>query len=174
MLNDLALKYGTDKAPEIKHHYTEFYEELFQNKRGEVKKVVEIGIGTGASLRMWRDYFPNAQIFGADILPEALFEDDRITAIRCDQRNRSDLEWLVSRTGADVDLFIDDGLHRWYHQANTCKTVMPWLNRRVVYVIEDVHSPNDIIKELDGYAYEEIRDTRAIHKDDRLLLVRHK
>ena len=174
MLNDLALKYGTDKAPELKHHYTEFYESMFQGKRGAVKKVVEIGIGTGASLRMWRDYFPNAQVYGADISTDTLFQDERIETMQCDQRNRADLERLVSRTGADVDLFIDDGLHRWYHQANTCKTVMPWLQKRAVYVIEDVHSPNDIIKQLDGYAYEEIRDARAKHKDDRLLLVRHR
>jgi hypothetical protein len=33
----------------------------------------------GASLYVWRDFFPNAYIFGADIDKEVLFNDKRIT-----------------------------------------------------------------------------------------------
>ena len=82
----LAYKYGTDKCPKLNHVYTPFYYKLFNKKRKAIKKVFEMGIGgsrvmkyipqyqTGASLRMWRDFFPNAHIYGADYDPELLFE----------------------------------------------------------------------------------------------------
>src|SRR5260221_5176203 len=95
----LAYKYGTDKCPQLKHCYTPYYHQLFKGRQKTVKKVLELGIGyyktikeqeavydrklkryyqKGASLKMWRDFFPNAQIFGADIQPDTLFEEERI------------------------------------------------------------------------------------------------
>jgi hypothetical protein len=72
-LSQLALKYLSDKCPEIKHPFTPYYFELLKDKRKSFKKVLEIGIGyremalhwryyrTGASLLMWRDFFPYAE-----------------------------------------------------------------------------------------------------------------
>ena len=39
----------------------------------------------GASLRSWREYFPNAQIFGADVDRSILFNSDRINCCWVDQ-----------------------------------------------------------------------------------------
>ena len=59
----LALKYRSDKCPKRgKHTYTPYYYDLLKNKKRSTKKVLEIGIGKGASLKMWRDFFPNAKI----------------------------------------------------------------------------------------------------------------
>ena len=112
-LSKLAFKYGTDKTPEIKHPYTPFYYELLKDKRKTIKTVLELGIGTydtmqhvrvvydprlkrdyhrGASLKMWRDFFPNAQIYGADISKEAMFKGKRITTLLCDETKKEDLE----------------------------------------------------------------------------------
>ena len=90
-LAQLCDKYGSDKG-EIKtsghpyiwpsHTYTDFVDGRFRHCRAVVKNVFECGLGTmdlsikanmgvagrpGASLRVWRDYFPNADIFGAAI-----------------------------------------------------------------------------------------------------------
>ena len=90
-LAQLCDKYGSDKG-EItslghpyswgSHTYTDYYRRLWGHCRGQVKMVFECGLGTnnpnikssmgingkpGASLRVWRDYFPNAEIFGGDI-----------------------------------------------------------------------------------------------------------
>jgi hypothetical protein len=43
----------------------------------------------GASLRAWRDYFPNAEIYGADIDREILFEEERISAFYVNQLSES-------------------------------------------------------------------------------------
>ena len=115
----LAYKYSTDKCPRIKHVYTPFYYDLLKDRKHTIKKVLEMGIGvketmpyypryqTGASLRMWRDFFPNAMVYGADISPKALFEDERIKTYLCNEKKEEDIKELVEQTGPDIDLFVD-------------------------------------------------------------------
>ena len=69
-------------------------------------KVLEIGIYRGASLQMWRDYFPNAEIFGLDI-EEVHVPGPRIQTIRGDQSDADSLA-EVGRHGP-FDLIVDDG-----------------------------------------------------------------
>jgi hypothetical protein len=159
-LCELAYKYGSDKCPQISHGYTPRYHKIFKDKRNEVLKVFEIGIGirenmqhpphyrTGASLYMWRDYFPNAQIYGMDILPECMFEDDRIHTFLGDQSKKDDLLNVLRKIGTDIDLVIDDGSHQMSHQLFTCLTLMPYLRKYVTYVIEDVVHGFEVIDEL--------------------------
>ena len=164
LLCDIGYKYGTDKCPQIKHFYTEVYFDLFKDKRDSVKKVVEVGIGfpecmsqyyqkyvTGASLYMWRDFFPNAQIYGADIEPKTMFEDEQIKTFLCDQRNKQDVEKLIQIVGTDIDLFIDDGAHYVTDQEFLCKTVLPLLKDDAIYVIEDVRSTSLLVQLLKDY-----------------------
>lgn len=166
-LCQLAYKYGTDKCPQIEHTYTPFYFELLSGRRQSVKKVLEIGVGNsvdmdhvvklkgsyrlGASLYMWRDFFPNAQIYGADIQPETLFEDKRMKTYLCDQSQKEDLIHLIENTGSDIDLFIDDGSHRLEHQIFTCQILMPLLKKNVIYVIEDVIHSRKVVRDLNQY-----------------------
>jgi hypothetical protein len=184
-LCDIAFNYGADKCPKIKHHYTPFYYELFKFRKESIKKVIEVGVGyrgrvsdypdykNGASLYMWRDFFPNAQIYGIDILPGLVFKDKRIETFRCDQTVKGDLENLIKKTGSDIDLFVDDGSHKSADQVFTCLTVMPLLKKDVIYVIEDVSDPN-IINRFTDYDCRliDFEDRRRL--DDRLILVRNK
>ena len=183
LLDSLALRYGSDKCPRIKHSYTEFYYELFKDRRKSVKKVVEIGIGSpenmnhypgykmGASLYMWRDFFPNAQIYGADILPELMFEDRRIKTFVCDQTISMELVLLIKQTGSDIDLFIDDGCHDPMVQLFTCLTVVPLLDKKSVYVTEDVGRIG-IIEELRHFNAQKITFPGKASRDDRLIMIR--
>lgn len=145
----LGAKYGADKSPLIGHCYTPFYYEYLKDKRFEIKKVLEIGIGywrqfkyipnyqMGASLKMWRDFFPNAQIHGADIAKEAMFTDERITTHYCDETKAEDIIKLVDEVGTDVDLVIDDAMHHIHNQVFLLDTLMPLLQKSVIYVVED-------------------------------------
>jgi len=186
----LAYKYGADKCPQVAHPYTQFYYELFKDRRKSIKKVLEIGVGTksymhyhpkhyvtGASLRMWRDFFPNAQIYGADILPEAMFEDERIETFLCDQTKKEDLEKLIEKTGSDIDIFIDDALHSKTTQANLCVMVMPMLQKNVIYIIEDVMQPGLMSRILANNGYDcsvpELGKLQQLPKNN-LVVVRHK
>lgn len=186
-LCELAYKYGSDKCPQIRHHYTELYYELFKDKKDHIKKILEIGIGnqelmswamasgytTGASLLMWRDFFPNAQIYGADIDSSQVFNDGRITTFLCDQTKKDDLIRLIEKTGSDLDLFIDDGSHKPEDQVFTCLMLMPILKKDVIYVIEDVGDLG-IMEKLRDYdcLYEKFRNKSCW--DDRMLIIRNK
>lgn len=189
VLCKLAYKYGVDKCPRLKHTYTPFYYELLKDQRESIKKVLEMGIGyaaimehvervrgfyrKGASLYMWRDFFPHAEIFGADIIPDLMFADSRISTFICDQTNKDDLAKLVQNTGTDIDLFIDDGSHRWRDQIFTCQNLMPMLKKDVVYIIEDVTFPGLVAEALHEYDCS-IPNLSKRYRDNGLVLVRNK
>jgi hypothetical protein len=173
-LTRLAIKYGTDKCPPMES-YTPYYHELF--KCLEVKSMLEIGIGypgtmqhvpnyqIGASLRMWRDYFPKAMIWGADIRPDTMFTGDRIKTILCDQSNRKSLIKMIKVTGKQ-DIIIDDGSHITKHQILSAKTLLPYTK---LYVIEDVKEPDKILKAFPKAIVKSFLKTNDF--DDRLVII---
>ncbi len=57
----------------IKHStYFSVYDKLFKNFCGKEITFVEIGVLSGGSLFMWREFFgPKARIIGVDLNPEA-------------------------------------------------------------------------------------------------------
>jgi hypothetical protein len=179
----IAFKYGTDKCARIKHSYTPYYYKLFKKRRKTIKKVLEIGIGLkrrhssspkntiGAGLYMWREFFPNAHIFGADVDTNTLFKDDRILTFLCDQSSKTDLLNLIKQTKKNIDIVIDDGSHIPEDQIGSCLTLMPLLKRDVIYIIEDVANP-DIIDYLSDYSCEVVECGKRY--DDRLVVVKNK
>lgn len=173
-LTKLAVKYGTDRHPGSKHSYTPYYFNLLKAKRQKVKKILEIGVGEGPGLRMWQDFFPNALIYGAEVDPNRIFEQDRIKVLKCDQSNTEDLKNVLRQTGADIDFVFEDGSHKPEDQILTCLTLMPLLNDDVTYIIEDVADLN-IIKSLSDYEIEVPKLNRRKERyDDWLVVVRKK
>lgn len=162
-LCELALKYKTDKCPQIKHAYTPYYYELFKDKRESVKKVFELGIQTGASLRMWRDFFPNAEIYGADINPKTLFQEERITTFLLNESLEKDWDNVFSKTGTDFDIFIDDGLHHPGYQVRVLKILTKKL-KGLDYIIEDVKQPQLLIQRFWKYQATIPKLLKAPHK----------
>jgi len=146
-LCELAIKHGTDKWPH--HHYTPHYHEMFKDRRREVKKVLEIGIGDdsmkntipdykpGASLRMWSEYFENAEIIGLDNNPNLLINKGRIRSFLCDQGDAVQLQGVYCIT-TGFDLIVDDGCHVPEVQVLSAKMLVPLLAPGGIYVIEDV------------------------------------
>ena len=77
-LNELAVKYGTDKGPED-HMYTDRYSLYLEQYRDIEFNLLEIGVFDGASVKMWKEYFPKANIVALDIDPRCKqYEEDRI------------------------------------------------------------------------------------------------
>ena len=162
-LCEIANKYGADKSPTITHCYTPYYYELLKDIRPSVKKVLEFGIGSfrqykhipnyqiGASLRMWRDFFPNAQVYGADIEPTSMFKDDRIETFLCDEQDVKQILSVLSQTGTDIDLFVDDASHRYADQKLLFETVMPLLPKGAIYIVEDCGRNRRICRENPQY-----------------------
>lgn len=175
-LTKLALKYGTDKCPPMQS-FTPFYYELFKDL--EVKSLLEIGIGypgtmqhmndykIGASLRMWRDFFPKAQIYGCDIRKDTLINEERIKSFQCDQSDEQNLELLKEKIG-QVDIIIDDGSHKTEHQILSAKILLPICKK--YYVIEDVKEPEKIKAVFPEAS--EVAFLKSNDFDDRLMVIK--
>jgi hypothetical protein len=164
-LCELAFKYGADKCPQIGHMYTPFYYEFLKDKRQSFKKVFEFGVGNsriqrviphyqmGASIRMWRDFFPNAMVYGADIANGSVFKDERIETFYCNERDANQIKELVGKMGSDIDLVIDDASHHVNDQVFLCKNLMPFLKKDVIYIIEDCRHTRALRAQLPEYDY---------------------
>jgi hypothetical protein len=136
-LDALAVRHGTDKSSRY-HRYTEAYYQVFHTLRLKRLKIVEIGVATGASLRLWADFFPHARIFGIDVDPAARsHETRRIRIFTGDQSNIRFLESFKRQVGK-IDIVIDDGSHRPEDQLASLKCFFPSLRSTGVYVIEDL------------------------------------
>ena len=175
-LSKLALKYGSDKCPAIGHLYTPEYHRLLEPVRTSTRLLLEIGIGNarlmvplvgseykpGASQRMWRDYFPNAQIVGCDILRDVLFSEERIQTFYVDQSDPSSLTSLVvnDMRAEQIDIIVDDGSHKKEHQCISFKTLWPYVSTDGFYIIEDITSNN--IDEICKLA-SDVSDATVVH-----------
>lgn len=166
----IAFNHGTDKGTNG-HFYTAKYHELLKDKRETITKVMEIGIDRGWSLLMWREYFPNATIYGADIDYNRLINEPRIRSKRCDQSDVRSLYELIPWVGGDFGLIVDDGSHVPEHQILTAKALLPLLSPDGVYVIEDVGHPDLIVPHFPGC---EVYNSEKGHcGDDRLIIMRN-
>jgi len=124
----------TDKITQ--HRYDRFYPMFLEPLRNQEFSMLEIGIDRGGSLSLWKEYFPYAKIFGADIHQE--WKDERATIIKCDQSNPSDLKELAQKV-PKCKLIIDDGSHNPRHQMITfCELFKSTLDFGGVYIIEDL------------------------------------
>lgn len=135
MLEALAKKYGTDK---LQNGYIPRYEHHIGSIRDNIKSVLEIGVFGGASLRMWRDYFPNAIIVGVDINPACVFTEDRIIVEHGDISSEACIKKLYKHESFDI--IIDDAGHFTSHQEYALKHLWPLLNVGGWYVIEDLET----------------------------------
>lgn len=150
-LGALAELYGSDKGSS-KHEYTKLYELLFHAFRNEPVKLVEMGLLIGGpehgasadrptsdlpSVRMWLDYFPNAEIVGSDISDFSWFQHDRFNFVRCDMSQRKNFgELRTAASGAKV--IIDDASHASAHQQFGLLELFPVLADGGIYIIEDL------------------------------------
>src|SRR3982074_1048174 len=107
-------------------HYFDIYERHFNRFVGREVHVLEIGIYSGGSLLMWKEYFgENAKIYGGDIHePGRAFEDERTKVFIGDQADRS--FWAdVKKTAPFIDIVIDDGGHLPEQQLVTLEELLP-------------------------------------------------
>jgi hypothetical protein len=175
------------------HTYSNYYYSLFNHFKDDVKLVFECGLGTnnpnlrgnmtvngipGASLRVWRDYFKNAQIYGADIDKDILFQENRIKTFYVDQLNTPSIETMWKEIGIEnFDIMIDDGLHSTDANINLFINSFSKLKKNGIYIIEDVHTLelNDIMEKLKKFSPELIvlENKNIKYQDNNLLIIRN-
>jgi len=111
---------------------------------GKNVRILEIGVGAGGSLQMWREYFgKKSKVYGLDINSECKdFEGAGIEILIGDQGNKECME-SVADILRDLDLVIDDGGHYMHQQKITFDTLFPIINDGGVYVCEDTNTSYD-------------------------------
>jgi hypothetical protein len=114
---------------------------------------LEIGIGSGPSLKMWYDYFPNATIHAIDVDNHAAKNNNRVTTYVCDQSDRVAMSKLMQEIG-EVDIIIDDGSHVVAHQQISLGYLFQYVKKGGQYWLEDLHTSDREVwqgKTLYGY-----------------------
>jgi hypothetical protein len=149
-LTSLARRYGSDKGLTTRGHgYTRAYHHFFNPIRMQARSLLEIGLQRprrpaarltdAPSLRMWREYFPNAVLVGFDIRKFACHIPNCI--IVCgDQGNAADLELAAAAFPEGYDIVIDDGSHASPDQQLSFAVLFPRVKPGGFYIIEDLHS----------------------------------
>ena len=127
---------GTDK---YHHGYFTFYNPLI-DKYSQATNILEIGITSGGSLRLWEKKFKKATIYGIDLHDSKLHETNRIKTFVADQSNRQQLAEFIAATNTEFDIIIDDGGHTMKTQQISFGFLFKYLRSGGVYIIEDLHT----------------------------------
>ena len=146
-LNELANKHGTDKGDGNydKHDYAKTYDMLLQPFNGKLK-LLELGIwdprNPGASIRMWREYLPNAEIHGIDVVEGCMVleQECRIKVHLVNQADRERLKAVMDSIGP-VDFVCDDASHIIANTLAAFAVIWPYVTSGGYYVVEDLHAP---------------------------------
>lgn len=134
-LHELGLKYKTDKAHY--HKFTNVYDNNLKHLIGEKINFLEIGIEHGFSLKMWEEFFQNANIFGADIFDKSFLNSDKIKTFKINQENENELMLLPD----NLDVIVDDGGHTMLQQQITFKVLFDKkLKKNGYFILEDLHT----------------------------------
>ncbi len=146
-LCELGKDAKTDKSPYNtilhRHPYTAVYSLILGSLREKKINLAEIGILDNASIKMWRNYFSKAKIFGfeydenmikkakKDNLSNVLYKKIDVTS------NRS-IHDSFAKCGVKFDLIIDDSTHTFKDQINIIKECKRFLVPGGILIIEDI------------------------------------
>lgn len=143
-LGSLATRYQSHTAGS--HRYAAHYERHFNQQRGTSFTLLQVGIGgdgrdgaDGSSLRMWKHFFPKAQIVGVDLDDKSFVNEKRISTYQGSQVD-ADLLRSIARKHHRLKIIIDNGSHRPEHTRATFAILFPLLADGGYYAIEDART----------------------------------
>ena len=168
VLNDIGLKHDADKSSRF-HNYLDFYEQHLPD-RSFTGRLLEIGVMDGYSMKMWQEYYTDAEIVGIDIKDmTALYNRHwRVPAsVKLLTLDGTDPE-QVGKLGM-FDIIVDDGSHFMKDQQRSFEILYyNQLNEGGFYVIEDLWTSHisyyqnatlttlEYLKQLEGIGMEVI------------------
>lgn len=126
-LQEIGLKHQTDKA--TFHKYCDFYQKHLPKK---IDRLLEIGVMDGASLKMWHEYYPEAEIIGVDIKEPIDIDGAKWLKINATTPEITTL--------GEFDVIIDDGSHMTADQQKSFELLFPKLKEGGMYIMEDIHT----------------------------------
>ena len=128
------------------HSYLPLYEKLLGHKKESARNILEIGIYGGGSIKLWRNYFLNATIYGLDIMDideisDDIKNDDRIILhASTDAYDENLFTHNFLSKNLKFDLLLDDGPHTLESMKQFIKLYSKLMADDGILVIEDVQS----------------------------------
>jgi hypothetical protein len=131
--------YGTFLLP--------FYEAKPNMKFLEIGLGCDMGYGPGASVKLWKQLFPKAELWEGEFNAECVEKSkqngqlDGIHTLTGDQETNAVLDqWIEQSNGGHFDIIIDDGGHHNCQIYNSFMKLWPVLNPHGFYFIEDLQA----------------------------------
>jgi hypothetical protein len=159
-LTELFNKYGSDKSLS---GYDYYYKQLFKKFENKEIKFLEIGLGTlmndipstfignrthfpnfkpSGILYVWRDFFKNGTIHGADVAEDCMLENEsNIKTFLFDSTNKNETDDVLK--DELYDIILDDGLHTSNGQLLTLQNFFGRVKENGLYIIEDIGGGGD-------------------------------
>jgi len=135
-ISEILAKYGKDTDKIWHHNYGGAYDSLFASfDRNAPLNIMEVGTQRGATLLAWKEYFPNANVVGVDIVdvvPEK-YRQDNVTRVISDIKKYE--------TDVEFDIIIDDGSHYLGDMVYVVVNYFMKMRDKGVMVLEDVRFP---------------------------------
>jgi SAM-dependent methyltransferase len=165
-LDEIGIAHQTDKASQFSrtyaqpHDYLRHLERFFEPMRDKPIKLVEIGIGGGESARTWLEYFPNAIVYGVDLVAntnewntEKNFykAHDRYTFRQGDQSKQAFWKEFITMLGGGFNIIIDDGSHYASDMKAAFTSLWHHLKSGGLYVVEDLNFDSKSKEWLEGF-----------------------
>ena len=123
------------------NNYFNIYSHIL--KKFVKKKIifVEVGVGNGGSLFMWKKFFGNkARIIGIELNPEAKkLEKSGFEIFIGDQANPNFWKNFYKQVGK-IDILLDDGGHKNIQQITTFMESIRYINNGGKIIVEDTHT----------------------------------
>ncbi len=149
------------------HNYLQTYSELFGKWEKEPINILEVGCYKNGSLKLWEEYFVNANITGYDVQTyEGSVELNRATVI---------LEDFYSSTRElpPLHLALDDGPHDINSQLAFVRKVWPYMVPGGILIVEDVMPGHKADFDSLGIPYTEVSFYPPTdQEDDRIIIFR--
>lgn len=170
LYNETKVGLWSDKGTD--HSYIELYSDILEPYRTNARRVLEIGMLGGESLRMWEMYFDKASVHGADISirpvggmanlePMIAEGGHNIHIMDATDKKQVNKEFI----GMRFDVVIDDASHVLEHQLAIYKNMKPFLAKGAIYIIEDVDNIDEsrsVFEGMDKSKDIKIYDRRSI------------
>lgn len=169
--------YGTDKGYP-KSYIDGFYEENFKKYKEKDITLVEIGVRSGASLKLWSEYFSkNSIIYGLDNQEAS---DVYFVPVNKEWVSIENVRYIVGdaytfeicRRIKDIDILIDDGPHSFRSHLKLLDLYASKMKKGGVIVIEDIiYDP----RELFGLMSDDMKSRTRLYDfgggDNKLIVV---
>ncbi len=138
------------------HDYiNSYYADEFLNIKDADIRIVEIGIGDGYSLVLWREWFTKAEIFAIEKYPYHYFHKEPfrttgVTSIFEDAYTETAINMFADES---IDYLIDDGPHTYDSQEYCIKHWYSKIKPGGKIVVEDIQK-SEYIEMLENFVKE--------------------